>query len=66
MILQILTAIRYLSNHDDIVDDIADPNSDEVSAKFSNRVVEQIQYAKANVIVKTPFGILIPCTLQTL
>ena len=48
MTLQILTAIRYLSNHDDIVDDIADPNSDEVSAKFSNRVVEQIQYAEVN------------------
>ena len=28
------------------VDDIADPNSDEVSAKFSNKVVEQIQYEK--------------------
>ena len=28
------------------VDDIADLNSDEVSAKFSNRNVEQIQYEK--------------------
>ena len=28
------------------VDDIADPNRDEVSAKFSNRIVEQIQYEK--------------------
>ena len=30
----------------EFVDDIADPNSDEVSAKFSNRIVEQIQYEK--------------------
>ena len=31
------------------VDDIADPNSDEISAKFSNRTVEQIQFEKKNV-----------------
>ena len=30
----------------EFVDDIAVPNSDEVSAKFSNRIVEQIQYEK--------------------
>ena len=30
----------------EFVDDIADPNSDEVSAKFSNRIAEQIQYEK--------------------
>ena len=30
----------------EFLDDIADPNSDEVSAKFSNRIVEQIQYEK--------------------
>ena len=29
-----------------VVDDIADPNNDEVSAKFSNRIVEQIQFEK--------------------
>ena len=28
------------------LDDIADPNNDEVSAKFSNNIVEQIQYEK--------------------
>ena len=28
------------------LDGIADSNSDEVSAKFSNRIVEQIQYEK--------------------
>ena len=28
------------------VDDIADPNSDEISVKFSNRTVEQIQFEK--------------------
>ena len=30
----------------EFVDDIADPNSDEISAKFSNRIVEQIQFEK--------------------
>ena len=30
----------------EFVDDIADPNSDEISAKFSNRIVEQIQFGK--------------------
>ena len=30
----------------EFVDDIADPDSDEVSARFSNRIVEQIQYEK--------------------
>ena len=30
----------------EFVDDIADPNSDEVSTKFSNRIVEQIQFEK--------------------
>ena len=30
----------------EFVDDIADPNNDEVSAKFSIRVVEQIQFEK--------------------
>ena len=30
----------------EFVDDTADPNSDEVSAKFRNRIVEQIQYEK--------------------
>ena len=28
------------------VDDIADPNSDKISAKFSKRIVEQIQFEK--------------------
>ena len=28
------------------VDDIADPNNNEVSAKFSNKIVEPIQYEK--------------------
>ena len=52
----------------EFADDIADPNSDEISAKFSNRIVEQIQFEKrltlsaekcellksiANVMVKT-------------
>ena len=27
-------------------DDIADPKSDDVSAKFSNKIVEQIQFEK--------------------
>ena len=30
----------------EFVDDIADSNSDEVSAKVNNRIVEQIQYQK--------------------
>ena len=30
----------------EFVDDIADPNSDEISAKSSNRIVEQIQFEK--------------------
>ena len=30
----------------EFVDDIADPNNDEISAKFSNRIVEQIQFEK--------------------
>ena len=30
----------------EFVDDIAEPNSDEVSATFGNRIVEQIQYEK--------------------
>ena len=30
----------------EFVDDIADPNSDGISAKFSNRIVEQIQFEK--------------------
>ena len=30
----------------EFVDDIADPNSDETSAKFSNRIVEQRQFEK--------------------
>ena len=30
----------------EFVDDIADPDYDEVSAKFSNKIVEQIQYEK--------------------
>ena len=30
----------------EFVDDIADPNSDEISAKFSHRIVEQIQFEK--------------------
>ena len=30
----------------EFVNDIADPNSDEISAKFSNRIVEQIQFEK--------------------
>ena len=30
----------------EFVDDIADPNSDVISAKFSNRIVEQIQFEK--------------------
>ena len=30
----------------EFVDDIADPNSDEISAKFSYRIVEQIQFEK--------------------
>ena len=28
------------------VDDIADPNSDKISVKFSNRIVEQIHFEK--------------------
>ena len=30
----------------EFVDDIEDPNSDEISPKFSNRIVEQIQFEK--------------------
>ena len=30
----------------EFVDDIADPNNNEVSAKFNNKIVEQIQYEK--------------------
>ena len=30
----------------EFADDIADPNSDEISAKFSNRIVEQTQFEK--------------------
>ena len=30
----------------EFVDDIADPNTDEMSFKFSNRIVEQIQFEK--------------------
>ena len=30
----------------EFADDIADPNNDELSAKFSNKIVEQIQYEK--------------------
>ena len=30
----------------EIFDDIVDPNSDEVSAEFSNGIVEQIQFDK--------------------
>ena len=30
----------------EFVDDTVDPNSDEISAKFSNRIVEQIQFVK--------------------
>ena len=30
----------------EFADDIADPNSDEVSAKFSKIIIEQIQYEK--------------------
>ena len=30
----------------EFVGDIADPNSDEVPSKFSNRIVEQIQFEK--------------------
>ena len=30
----------------EIVDDIVDPNSDEISAKFNNRIVEQLQFEK--------------------
>ena len=30
----------------EFVDDIADPKSDEVSAKLSNSIAEQIQYEK--------------------
>ena len=30
----------------EFLDDIEDPNSDEISAKFSNRIVEQIQFEK--------------------
>ena len=30
----------------EFVDDIGDPNSDEISAKFSNRIAEQIQFEK--------------------
>ena len=30
----------------EFVDDIEDPNSDEVSAKFSDKIVEQVQYEK--------------------
>ena len=30
----------------EFVDDIADPNSDEISAKLSNRIIEQIQFEK--------------------
>ena len=30
----------------EFVDDIADPNGDEISGKFSNRIVEQIQFEK--------------------
>ena len=30
----------------EFVDDIADPNSDEISAKFSNRILQRIQFEK--------------------
>ena len=31
---------------EEFVDDVADPNGDELSAKFSNRIVEQIKFEK--------------------
>ena len=30
----------------EFVDDIADPNNDEISVKFNNRIIEQIQFGK--------------------
>ena len=34
----------------EFVDDITDPNSDEISAKFSNRIAEQIQFEKRSTL----------------
>ena len=40
----------------EFVDDIADPNSNEVSAKLSNKIVEQIQYEKRLTMLSVKCG----------
>ena len=47
----------------EFVDDIADPNSDEISAKFSNRIVEQIQFEKYATLSAKKCELLKTCSL---